>query len=48
MTPYTRPVSRRTVLGTAGIAAVALGGLSACGGSSSGGSGSVAPVRPPR
>ena len=43
MTPYARPdraVSRRSVLVSAGLAAAALGGLSACGGG-----GSEAPAR---
>lgn len=38
MTPYVRPdhtLSRRSLLATAGLAAVAVGGLSACGGSGS-------------
>ena len=49
MTPYARPdhvVSRRSLLAGAGLAAVAVGGLSACGGGSggSGSSGSAGPV----
>jgi len=54
MTPYVRPdridltVSRRSLLATAGLAAAALGGLSACGGGDdqggSSGGGSAGPV----
>jgi Rieske Fe-S protein len=49
MTPYVRPerrISRRTLLGSAGLAAAAVGGLSACGGGSDSGSsaGSAGPV----
>jgi Rieske Fe-S protein len=52
MTPYVRPtpsprLSRRTLLGTAGLAAAAVGGLSACGAPEQGGpgsGGSAAPV----
>ncbi|SEP83879.1 Rieske (2Fe-2S) protein [Microlunatus flavus] len=43
MTPYVRPerrISRRTLLGSAGLAAAAVGGLSACGGGGDGGAGS--------
>ena len=52
MTPYVRPArstgsfSRRTLLGSAGLAAVAVGGLAACGGggSDSSSAGSAGPV----
>jgi Rieske Fe-S protein len=49
MTPYTRPdhaLTRRSLLATAGLAAAALGGLSACGGDSDAPSsaGSAGPV----